>query len=51
MVRSIIVLLLLYAQKNFKDLRMGDYLDILNALVDAEDDDEIDRILRSVDKR
>jgi hypothetical protein len=37
--------------KNFKDLRMGDYLNMLNALVDAKNDDEIDDILRSIDKR
>ena len=49
--RREVLLKRLMRRKNFKDLRMGDYLNMLNALVDAKNDDEIDDILRSIDKR
>ena len=49
--RREVLLKRLMRRKNFKDLRMGDYLDMLNALVNAKNDDEIDDILRSIDKR
>lgn len=38
-------------QKNFRDMKMGEYLDILNELVDAKDYDDVDEIIRRISKR
>ena len=41
----------LMRQKNFRDMKMGDYLDILNELVDAKDYDDVNEIIRRISKR
>ena len=41
----------LMRRKNFKNIKMGDYFKALNELVAAETDEEINRILRSIDKK
>lgn len=38
-------------QKNFRDMKMGEYLDILNELVDAKDYDDVNEIIRRISKR
>ena len=41
----------LMRQKNFRDMKMGEYLDILNELVDAKDYDDVNEIIRRISKR
>ena len=41
----------LMRQKNFSDMKMGEYLDILNELVDAKDYEEVNEIIRRIRKR
>ena len=41
----------LMRQKNFRNIKMGEYLDILNELVDAKDYDEVNEIIRRIRKR
>lgn len=41
----------LMRQKNFRKMTMGEYLDILNELVDAKDYDEVNEIIRRVKKK
>ena len=38
-------------QKNFRDMKMGEYLDILNELVDTKDYDDVNEIIRRISKR
>ena len=38
-------------QKNFRDMKMGEYLDILKELVDAKDYDDVNEIIRCISKR
>ena len=38
-------------QKSFRDMKMGEYLDILNELVDAKDYDDVNEIIRRISKR
>ena len=41
----------LMRQKNFRNMKMGEYLDILNELVDAKNYDEVNEIIRRVRKK
>lgn len=41
----------LMRQKNFRKMTMGEYLDILNELVDAKDYDEVNEIIRRIKKK
>lgn len=48
--RREVLLKRLMRRKNFKNIKMGAYFDILNELVDAQTEDEIDHILKKIDK-
>ena len=41
----------LMRKKNIEKMRMGEYFKILNELLDAETDEELDELLRKLDKK
>lgn len=41
----------LFRKKNIEKMKMGEYLRILNELLDSETDEELNKILRRIDKK